>query len=169
MGGSSLPGLQTTACLCISFSLSPQGERTSTRVYCSKDTNPIASGAHQGLAWWLRRQSVCLQYGRPRFYSWVGKIPWRRKWQSTPAHLPGKSHGWRSLVGCSPWVHKESDTRVSCIAVRHDCVISLSLHPSQLQIQPPCTLSAKDHLIKAMVFPVVMYGCESWTIVKVGL
>ena len=55
-----LPGLQTTACLCISFSLSPQGERTSTRVYCSKDTNPITSGTHQGLAWWLRRQSVCL-------------------------------------------------------------------------------------------------------------
>ena len=28
------------------------------------------------------------------------------------------------------------------------------------------TLSAKDHLVKAMVFPVVMYGCESWTIKK---
>ena len=28
------------------------------------------------------------------------------------------------------------------------------------------TLSTKDHLIKAMVFPVVMYGCESWTIKK---
>ena len=25
-------------------------------------------------------------------------------------NLPGKSHGWRSLVGCSPWGHKESDT-----------------------------------------------------------
>ena len=28
----------------------------------------------------------------------------------TPVLLPGKSHGWRSLVGCSPWGHKESDT-----------------------------------------------------------
>ena len=28
----------------------------------------------------------------------------------TPALLPGKSHGWRSLVGCSPWDLKESDT-----------------------------------------------------------
>ena len=28
------------------------------------------------------------------------------------------------------------------------------------------TLSAKDHLVKAMVFPVVMYVCESWTIKK---
>ena len=30
--------------------------------------------------------------------------------QPTPVLLPGKSHGWRSLVGCSPWGHKESDT-----------------------------------------------------------
>ena len=28
---------------------------------------------------------------RCRFYPWVGKIPWRRKWQSTPVSLPGKS------------------------------------------------------------------------------
>ena len=33
----------------------------------------------------------------------------RRQWHSTPVLLPGKSHGWRSLVGCSPWSHEESD------------------------------------------------------------
>ena len=38
-----------------------------------------------------------------------GRFPWRRKWQSTPVLLPGKSHGQRSLVGYSPWGHKESD------------------------------------------------------------
>ena len=38
-----------------------------------------------------------------------GKIPWRRKWQSTPVFLPGESHGRRSLVGYSPWGGKESD------------------------------------------------------------
>ena len=27
----------------------------------------------------------------------------RRQWHPTPVLLPGKSHGWRSLVGCSPW------------------------------------------------------------------
>ena len=37
-------------------------------------------------------------------------IPWRRKWQPTPVSLPGKSYGQRSLVGCSPWGRKESDT-----------------------------------------------------------
>ena len=32
------------------------------------------------------------------------------QWHPTPILLPGKSHGWRSLVGCSPWGHEESDT-----------------------------------------------------------
>jgi len=36
-------------------------------------------------------------------------MQWRRWWQRTLALLPGKSHGRRSLVGCSPWSHKESD------------------------------------------------------------
>ena len=35
---------------------------------------------------------------------------WRRQWQPTPVLLPGKSHGQRSLVGCSPWGLQESDT-----------------------------------------------------------
>jgi len=34
----------------------------------------------------------------------------RRQWQLTLVLLPGKSHGWRSLVGCSPWGREESDT-----------------------------------------------------------
>ena len=34
---------------------------------------------------------------------------WRRQWRPTPGLLPGKSHGQRSLVGCSPWGCKESD------------------------------------------------------------
>ena len=34
----------------------------------------------------------------------------QRKYQPTSALLPGKSHGWRSLVGYSPWDRKESDT-----------------------------------------------------------
>ena len=35
---------------------------------------------------------------------------WRRKWQPTPVLLPGKSHGWRSMLGYSPWGSKEWDT-----------------------------------------------------------
>ena len=39
----------------------------------------------------------------------TSRDPWRRQWHLTPALLPGKSHGRRSLVGCSPWGHEESD------------------------------------------------------------
>ena len=35
---------------------------------------------------------------------------WRRQWHPTPVLLPGKSHGQRSLVGCSSWGHEELDT-----------------------------------------------------------
>ena len=41
---------------------------------------------------------------------WVSKIPWRRKWQPTAVFLPEKSHEPSSLVGYSPWGHKESGT-----------------------------------------------------------
>ena len=36
----------------------------------------------------------------------LGKILWRRKWQSTPVFLPRKSHGQRSLVGYNQWGRK---------------------------------------------------------------
>ena len=65
-----------------------------------------------GLPSQLSQLRNCLQCRRPRFYSWVRKIPWRRAWQPTPVFLPGESHAQRSLVGCSPWGCK-SRTRLS--------------------------------------------------------
>ena len=47
---------------------------------------------------------ICLQYGRPGFDPWVGKIPWRRKRLPTPVFWPREFHGLYS-----PWGHKESD------------------------------------------------------------
>ena len=58
--------------------------------------------------WCSVKESTC-QCRRPGFHPWVGKIPWRRKWQPIPVFLPGKSHGQRSLAGYSPWGHKETD------------------------------------------------------------
>ena len=55
------------------------------------------------------KASAC-KCGRPGFDPRVGKIVCRRKWQPTPVLLPGKFHGWRSLVGYSPSVRKELDT-----------------------------------------------------------
>ena len=45
-----------------------------------------------------------------QFRSLGWEDPQRRKWQPTPVFLPGKSHGWRSLAGYSPWGGKESNT-----------------------------------------------------------
>ena len=54
------------------------------------------------------KESTC-HYRRRGFDPGVGKIPWRRTWQSTPVFLPGESHDQRSLAGYSPWGHKESN------------------------------------------------------------
>ena len=90
----------------------------------------VCSHSHIGLPWWLRQSRICLQCRRPRFNSWVRKVPWRRKWQPTPVFLPrefhghpwrrawqptpvflpGESQGWGSLVGCRLWGRTESDT-----------------------------------------------------------
>ena len=58
---------------------------------------------------WLSGKEPACQCRRRRFDPWVRKIPWRRRWQSTPVFLPGKSHGQRSLVGYGPQGHKELD------------------------------------------------------------
>ena len=51
----------------------------------------------------------CRRWRKRWFSPWVGKIPWRRKWQLTLLFLLGKSHGQRSLVGYGPWDLKELD------------------------------------------------------------
>ena len=74
-----------------------------------------------------------MQCRRLGFSPWVGKITWRNKWQPTPVFLPGKSHGQKSLVGCSPWGH----------TVRHDQVTNSHRHIGLLASQSglqPCTL-----------------------------
>ena len=59
-----------------------------------------------GLPRWLSGKEFACQCRRNRFDPWVRKIPWRRKWQSTPVFLPRQSHGQRNLVGYSPWGHR---------------------------------------------------------------
>ena len=55
-----------------------------------------------------------LQCGRPGFYPWVGKIPWRRERLPTPVFWPGKSPGLYS-----PWSCKESDTTEKVLLFYH--------------------------------------------------
>ena len=60
-----------------------------------------------GMAQWVENSLTGRRCRRHQLDLWVRKIPWRRKWQPTPVFLPGESHGQRSLVGYSPWGHKE--------------------------------------------------------------
>ena len=52
---------------------------------------------------------ICLQFVRPGFDPWVGKIPWRSTCQPTPVFFPGESTWTEDLVGYSPQGLKESD------------------------------------------------------------
>ena len=78
-----------------------------------KTTRPFMYGLNQIPYDYIRASLVAQPVKNPPavqetgFNPWVGKIPWRRKWQPTPVSLPGKSHGHQSLVGCSPWGGKE--------------------------------------------------------------
>ena len=68
-------------------------------------------GSHlnKGLPWWFSGKESACNAGDIGSIPWVGKIPWRRKWQPTPVFLPGEFHGQRSLMGYSPRGRKESD------------------------------------------------------------
>ena len=61
---------------------------------------------------WPRWWGIHLPSRSHRLDPWVTKSPWRRKWQTPPVVLPGKSQGFRSLADCSPWDRK-SQTRLS--------------------------------------------------------
>ena len=76
-----------------------------------------------GLPRWCKGKESSCQFKKHRgcrFSPWVGNIYWRRKGQPVPMFLPGKFCGQRSLVGYSPWGHKESDT------TEHTCTTSFT-------------------------------------------
>ena len=73
------------------------------------------------------KESAC-QSRRCGFDPWVGKIPWRRKWQPTPVLVPGKPHAQRSLVGYSPRDHERA---------RHNRVTKQHLLPFQQSSRQP--------------------------------
>ena len=55
----------------------------------------------------LESACQCRRHKRRGFDPWMGKIPWRRAWQPTSVFSPGRSYGHRSVVGYSPWGHKD--------------------------------------------------------------
>ena len=85
-------------------------------VLCSWHSHLVSMPLHWPQALCLLRSlsglaSVSAHVCHPVFYLFSSMLcGWRRRWHSTPVLLPGKSHGRRSLVGCSPWGREESDT-----------------------------------------------------------
>ena len=106
-----------------------------------------------GLPWRLRQESNCLQCRRPGFDPWVGKIPWRRKWQLTPVFLPGEFCGQRSLAGYSPQGRRELNTTEqfhwftgACFQLRTLSGVS-GAHPARrLQQRQPCRSGLLVHV-----------------------
>ena len=89
------------SCLCVAVAFFVSAENKGTAI--SKKGFPGGTVGKESA-------SQCGRCKRHEFDPWVEKIPWRREWQPTPVFLPGRPHGQRSLVGSSPWGHKESDT-----------------------------------------------------------
>ena len=61
------------------------------------------------MAQWMKNPHVMQEIQETGVQSLGWEISWRRKGQPTPVFLPAKSHGQRSLVGCSTKGHKEAD------------------------------------------------------------
>ena len=116
--GSSIHGILQARILewvAISFSRRSSRPRDWTRVSCivgrhftvwaTREVLKVLGSAILGfrLPRWLSGKKIRLLTQKHRLNLWVGKIPRRRKWQPTPVFLPGKSHGWKSLAGYSPW------------------------------------------------------------------
>ena len=94
-----------------------------------------------GLPWWLRWQRICLQHRRPGFSPWVGKIPWRGEWQTTPVLLLGEFHGQRSLTG--PWLSIKSMT--ICKGLQIETTEQLT-HTHYTVVFKSLSLSTKFHI-----------------------
>ena len=85
---------------------------------------------------------------------------WRRQWHPTPVLLPGKSHGRRSLVGCSPWGRKESDTTER---LHFDFSLSCIGEGNGNPLQYSCLENPRDE----GAWGAAVYGvAQSWTRLK---
>ena len=73
------------------------GETFKTQTF--KNDNNYSSIGFSMTSQFLKNAMVCLMQSSCH--------KWRRQWHPTPVLLPGKSHGWRSLVGCGPWGRTE--------------------------------------------------------------
>ena len=93
----------------------------------------------------------CRRHKRPMFDPWVKKIPWRKAWQPTPVFLPGESHRHRSLVGHSPYGHKESDMTEANQHAHMHFLVQLIFDLRNLKLSPK-ELWCSKNLINSKTF-----------------
>ena len=88
--------------------------------------------------WQLRGKESSCQFRRCGLDPWIGKIPWKRKWQTIPLFLPGKFHGQRSLVGYNSWGRKR---------VRHNLATKQQQHSVNIvgPFRPILQLASNHH------------------------
>ena len=85
---------------------------------------------------------------------------WRRRWHPTPVLLPGKSHGRRSLVGCSPWGRWESDTTE---LLHFHCSLSCIGEGNGNPLQCSCLENPRD---RGACWAAVYGVAQGWTRLK---
>ena len=96
----------------------------------------------------------------PCLFNLHAEYIWRRQWHPTPVLLPGKSHGRRSLVGCSPWGRYESDTTER---LHFHFSLSCTGEGNGNPLQCSCLENPRDR----GVWWAVVYGvAQSWTLLK---
>ena len=84
------------------------------------------------------------------FFNMLSRLFRRRQWHPTPVLLPGKSYGWRSLVGCSPWGRWESDTTERLLS------LFTFMHWRRKWQPTPVLLPGKSYGWRSLV------GCSPW-------
>ena len=77
---------------------------------------------------------------------------WRRKWQSTPVFLPGKSHGQRSLVSYSPWGCKDSETTEKLSTSHTTSYRHVGSHPVREVVQMQTKTALGDYRVSQVEF-----------------
>ena len=89
---------------CLFLSPFKEGRRETGKMFSNKSLGLGFPGGASG----KEPACQCRRHKRHRFDPWVGKTPWRRRWQPTPVILPGESHGQRSLGATVHGVPKSS-------------------------------------------------------------
>ena len=114
-----------------------------------------------------------------RDFIFLGSKITEQEMATHPISLPGEFHGQRSQAGCSPWDCKHSDMTkwlTNKIPADGDCSLEIKrrlllgrkamTNLDSILKSRDITLPTNVHLVKVMVFPVAMHGCESWTLKK---